>query len=57
MLETLERYAVDGRFYNLDLLGGRVQGKLSPQELWEQLQMTLLEANPEILDAPRCRFA
>jgi hypothetical protein len=50
VLVTLERYAVNGRFYNLDMLGGRAQGDLSPQELWEELQMTILEANPEMLD-------
>jgi hypothetical protein len=50
VLATLERYAVAGRFYNLDLLGGREQGDASPQELWEELQMAILEANPEILE-------
>jgi hypothetical protein len=50
VLAVLERYAVDGRFYNLDRLGGRAQGKQSPQELWEELRMTILEANPEMLD-------
>jgi hypothetical protein len=50
VLATLERYAVDGRFYNLDMLGGRAQGKQSPHEQWEELQMTILEANPEMLE-------
>lgn len=36
ILATLERYAVNGRFYNLDLLGGRAQGEASPEELWRR---------------------
>ncbi len=50
VLATLERYAVDGRFYNLDLLGGHTQGSESPQELWEELHMSILQANPETLE-------
>jgi hypothetical protein len=50
ILATLERYAVDGRFYNLDLLGGRAQGKASPAELWDELEWDIVEANPEMLD-------
>lgn len=50
MLRALERYAVDGRFYNLDLLGGREHHDLSPQELWGELEMDIVEANPEMLD-------
>jgi hypothetical protein len=49
-LATLERYAVDGRFYNLDLLGGGSQGKASPQELWRELEPDIVEANPEMLE-------
>jgi hypothetical protein len=49
-LATLERYAVDGRFYNLDLLGGGAQGKASPQELWSELELDIVEANPEMLE-------
>jgi hypothetical protein len=50
ILATLERYAVDGRFYNLDLLGGLAQGNASPQELWSELELDIVEANPEMLD-------
>jgi hypothetical protein len=50
VLQSLERYAVDGRFYNLDLLGGREQRNPSPQELWDELEMDIVEANPEMLD-------
>jgi hypothetical protein len=50
VLATLERYAVDGRFYNLDLLGGREQGNVSPQELWYELDSAIVNDNPEMLD-------
>jgi hypothetical protein len=50
ILRTLERYAIDGRFYNLDLLGGLEQPTASPQELWSELEMDIVEANPEMLD-------
>jgi hypothetical protein len=50
VLATLERYAVDGRFYNLDLLGHRAQGDASPHELWSELERDIVEANPEMLD-------
>jgi hypothetical protein len=50
VLATLERYAVEGRFFNLDLLGGRAQGKASPAELWHELEMDIVEANPEMID-------
>jgi hypothetical protein len=52
-LATLERYAVDGRFYNLDLLGGREQGKASLATLWDELEMDIIEANPEMIDESR----
>jgi hypothetical protein len=50
VLATLERYAVDGRFYNLDLLGGDAQGNPSPHDLWHELEDAVIEANPEMLD-------
>jgi hypothetical protein len=50
VLATLERYAVSGRFYNLDLLGGLGQPGASPQELWNALEMDIVAANPEMLD-------
>jgi hypothetical protein len=48
-LKTLERYAVRGRFYNLDYLGDRPQPEASPRELWEELHQELLAARPELL--------
>jgi hypothetical protein len=50
ILRTLERYAVNGRFYNLDLLGGREHPDVSPHELWGELEMDIVDANPEMLD-------
>jgi hypothetical protein len=50
VLATLERYAVNGRFYNLDVLGGIAQGNASPQELWSDLEVDIVDANPELLD-------
>ncbi len=50
ILATLERYAKAGRFYNLDFLGGIVQREPAPQELWSELEMDIIEANPEMLD-------
>jgi hypothetical protein len=49
-LATLERYAVNGRFYNLDLLGGRAQGEASPAALWDELEMDVIEANPDMIE-------
>jgi hypothetical protein len=50
ILDTLERYAVNGRFYNLDLLGGVKHSDESPQQLWSELELLILEANPEMYD-------
>jgi len=50
VLATLERYAVAGRFYNLDLLAGSAQGDGSPHDLWNELEMDIVEANPEMLE-------
>jgi len=50
IMATLERYATNGRFYNLDLLGGRQQTDESPQALWEELHMMVVEANPQLLE-------
>jgi hypothetical protein len=60
MLGTLERYADQGRFYNLDLLGDRAQGGASPHELWEELHKSISKANPEIFEqlaGPECEAA
>lgn len=49
ILATLERYAVHGRFYNLDYLGDKPQPEASPAELWEELHQGLLELRPDLL--------
>jgi hypothetical protein len=49
ILATLERYAVRGRFYNLDYLGDKPQPEASPAELWEELHQGLLELRPDLL--------
>ena len=49
ILGALERYAVRGRFYNLDYLGDKPQPEPSPAELWEELHQALLEFQPELL--------
>jgi hypothetical protein len=50
ILGTLERYATDGRFYNLDLLGRVNEARQSPQQLWRDLESSVIEANPELLN-------
>jgi hypothetical protein len=49
VLTTLERYAVRGRFYNLDYLGDKPQPGPSPAELWEELHQALLKLRPDLL--------
>jgi hypothetical protein len=49
ILATLERYALRGRFYNLDYLGDKPQPEASPAELWEELHQGLLALRPESL--------
>jgi len=50
ILATLERYATNGRFHNLDRLGGLQQRGESPQALWGELQAMVVDANPELLE-------
>jgi hypothetical protein len=49
VLATLERYAVRGRFYNLDYLADKPQPEASPAELWEELHQDILKTRPELL--------
>jgi hypothetical protein len=55
VLLTLERYAVNGRFFNLDLLGGRTQPNPAPEDLWAELERDIVEANPGMLDQVAAR--
>jgi hypothetical protein len=50
LLQTLERYAVQGRFYNLDLLAGHVQPSEAPLDLWAELHEMIIDANPEYME-------
>ena len=50
ILSTLERYAVKGRFFNLDLLAGQMQAGERPLDLWEELHQMILEANPDMME-------
>jgi hypothetical protein len=50
VLATLERYADSGRFHNLNVLAGSEQPDQSPKELWDELEMDIVEANPDMLE-------
>lgn len=50
ILLTFERYAVFGRFWNLDFLGGRTQPEEPPLDLWEELHSIVFAANPDLLE-------
>lgn len=52
ILKTLERYAVRGRFYNLDYLGDQPQPEASPAQMWEDLHQVLLHLRPDLLAKP-----
>lgn len=41
---------MNGRFYNWDPLGGLDHHDGSPRELRDELEMLIVEANPEMLD-------
>lgn len=47
-LATLERYADQGRFYNLDFLGGKTQDTKSPAQMWDELEQSLIQNDPEL---------
>jgi hypothetical protein len=49
VLGVVTTYAVNGRFHNLDTLGGAAPSSPSPKELWDELERTLLVADPELL--------
>lgn len=41
ILATMARYATDGRFYNLDLLGDAQQPEPAPQEIWAGVEQAV----------------
>lgn len=47
-LNALQRYGVNGRFYNLDHLADAAQREPSPRELWDDLYNSVAFADPEI---------
>lgn len=46
-LTALQRYATNGRFYNLDHLADAVQRQPSPRVLWEELYNSVALADPQ----------
>lgn len=46
MLRILQRYATNGRLYNLDYLGQQEQPEPSPRRLWQALDHETWEADP-----------
>jgi len=50
ILQTLERYALYGRFWNLDSLGGVTQPDEPPLDLWEELHSLVYDANPDLME-------
>ncbi|HTU15614.1 MAG TPA: hypothetical protein VMF31_10475 [Solirubrobacterales bacterium] len=50
LLETFDRYASGGRFHNLDVLSSLPPSEESAHDLWEELSLIVIEANPEFLD-------
>jgi hypothetical protein len=49
VLGTLNKYAMQGRFYNLDHLADTPQLGPSPSELWEAMHHELLQRRPDLL--------
>jgi hypothetical protein len=50
VLETLGRYAIQGRFYNLDFLADDPQQRPSPKQLWNDMHHGLLKLRPHLLE-------
>jgi hypothetical protein len=50
LLEIMGRHAMAGRFHNLDTLAAE-QTRPAPQQLWEEMEMSLLQADEELLAA------
>jgi hypothetical protein len=48
ILRTLQRYAMSGRYYNLDDLGDTPQPEDSPAQMWEELHQELFVAHPSL---------
>ncbi len=48
-LDALTRYAAQGRFHNLDVLGDSPPSAASPQQLWEDMERHITTLNPDLL--------
>jgi hypothetical protein len=46
-LEALQRYAVNGRFYNFDHLADAGQPAPSPRQLWDELYNSVARSDPQ----------
>jgi hypothetical protein len=49
MLRALDRYATQGRFFNLDTLANSPQREPSPSELWEEVLSEVFRSDPDAL--------
>jgi hypothetical protein len=49
LLDVLTRYASGGRFHNLDKLAESPPSLPSPLQLWEDMELSLMQARPELL--------
>lgn len=49
ILRACGRYAIRGRFYNLDMLADSPQPEPSPAQMWDELHHELLERRPDLL--------
>jgi hypothetical protein len=50
MLRALDRYATQGRFFNLDTLADSPQREPSPSELWEEVLSEVVQNDPDVLE-------
>jgi len=48
VVNALEIYATEGRFYNLDVIGGRTQKRGNPDEAWNAAEQAALAADPSL---------
>lgn len=49
VLQALERFGSEGRFYFLDMLGEHPQTQIAPHMLWQQMTTDVAIANPDLL--------
>jgi len=49
VVEALDIYASEGRFYNLDVIGGRTQKRGNPDDAWDRAEHAALAADPSLV--------